>query len=227
VLKSEIRFGGMNTILNKIFKDFFRENIEVYNEFSFQHELGIYLREKLKKYGDFKVQFEKNSLEILGDNKPYPHEEIEKRFGNKKIRKKEIDIVIYDGESTNPKNLISSIELKYPRNGQVPESMYSFVKDIRFLEGLTKKGNQNEKFFDKGYFICIVDDHLFYEVKNKKDGIYKYFRNKDYGVKIQKITKKPTGKNQDYNNSNIELDKEYEGKWEPIDDKKKYLIIKV
>ena len=55
--------------------------------------------------------------------------------------------------------------------------MYSFIKDIRFLEGLTKKGCQNEKCFDKGYFICVVDNPLFYEVKKKRDGIYEYFRN--------------------------------------------------
>ena len=32
--------------------------IEVYNEFSLQHELGIYLRNRLE---DYKVQFERNT----------------------------------------------------------------------------------------------------------------------------------------------------------------------
>ena len=103
--------------------------------------------------------------------------------------------------------------------------MFSFIKDIRFLEGLTKKGVQNEKCFDKGYFICVVDNPLFYEVKNKKDGIYKYFRNENFEVMIPKKTKKPTGKNKD--KFNIVLDKEYNEQWKPKNDKIKYLIIEV
>lgn len=222
-----------NSTITKIFRSFFEEigdgEIEVYNEFSLQHELGIYLRKELLKHGKFKVQFEKNSLDVLGYEKPFPQNELKNRFGNKKIRKKEIDIVIIEEKSDSDKNLIVSIELKYPRNGQVPESMYSFVKDIKFLEGLTKKVDQNKKCFDIGYFICVVDDPLFYEVKNKKDGIYKYFRNEDFQVKIPKKTHKPTGKNED-NNYNIILDKQYIDKWKSFksnNDKRKYLIIEV
>ena len=33
------------------------ENIEIYNEFSFQHELGLFLRRELKSYT---IQFERN-----------------------------------------------------------------------------------------------------------------------------------------------------------------------
>jgi len=220
-----------NFPFKKTFSRFFEEigdgEIEVYNEFSLQHELGIYLRKESLKYGKYKVQFEKNSLDVLGYEKPFPQNELEKRFGNKKIRKKEIDIVIVEEKSDSDKNLIVSIELKYPRNGQVPESMYSFVKDLRFLEGLTKKGDQNEKCFDKGYFICVVDDPLFYEIKYKKDGIYKYFRNEDYGVIIPKTTRKPTGKNKTSSDFDLELDKEYNEKWEPIENERKYLIIEV
>ena len=101
--------------------------IEVYNEFSFQHELGYFLRNHLKQNpGDFKIQFERNFKEIL----EVSDDEIDARFGTKKVRKKEIDISIFQG----PVNL-ASIELKFPRNGQVPESMYSFVKDVNFLKG--------------------------------------------------------------------------------------------
>tara|TARA_B100000963_G_C22526386_1_gene625509 strand:- start:351 stop:1016 length:666 start_codon:yes stop_codon:yes gene_type:complete len=214
-----------------IFKNFFEEigngKIEVYNEFSLQHELGIYLRKELLKYGKFKVQFEKNSLEILKYEESYSQEKLKKRFGNKKIRKKEIDIVIFQEETEGVKNLITSIELKYPRNGQVPESMYSFIKDIRFLEGLTKRGYHNENYFKEGYFICLVDDPLFYEVKHKKEGIYKYFRNDNYQVKIPKTTRKPTGKNKTSSDLKIELDKEYNREWEPIENERKYLIIEV
>ena len=217
----------MNPDFKKLFCSFFKEfkEDEVYNEFSLQHELGIYLRENLQKHGNFKVQFEKNSLDVLGYEEPYPQNELEKRFGKKEIRKKEIDIVVFEEKSNSSINLIASIELKYPRNGQVPESMFSFIKDIRFLEGLTKKGDQNKKCFDKGYFICLVDDPLFYEVKYKKDGIYKYFRNENYDVIISKTTEKPTGKNED--KFNIVLDKKYNEQWKHKNDKIKYLIIEV
>ena len=51
--------------------------IEIYNEFSLQHELGIFLREQLPNY---KVQFERNT----------------KDFGIKGTIKHEIDIVVYN-----------------------------------------------------------------------------------------------------------------------------------
>ena len=55
-----------------------KNNIELYNEFSFQHELGIYLRNNLPNY---KIQFERN---------------ISYFFNNvKDTKKKEIDIVIF------------------------------------------------------------------------------------------------------------------------------------
>ncbi len=40
------------------------DKIEIYNEFSLQHELGIFLREKLV---DYKIQFERNTrfLELV------------------------------------------------------------------------------------------------------------------------------------------------------------------
>lgn len=228
-MRNQIEHSTFKEIFRRFFEEIGDGEIEVYNEFSLQHELGIYLRKELFQFGKLKVQFEKNSLDVLGYEKPFPQNELKNRFGNKKIRKKEIDIVIIEEKSDSDKNLIASIELKYPRNGQVPESMYSFVKDLRFLEGLTKKGDQNEKCFDIGYFICVVDDPLFYEIKSKKNGIYKYFRNEDYQVKIPEKTIKPTGKNQD-DNYNIILDKQYIDKWKSFksnNDKRKYLIIEV
>lgn len=42
--------------------------------------------------------------------------------------KHEIDIVVYNDKEKY------AIELKYPVNGQYPEQMYSFVKDVLFTE---------------------------------------------------------------------------------------------
>jgi len=194
--------------------------IEVYNEFSFQHELGYFLRNQLKQYsGDFKIQFERNFRELFD----LSDDEIEGRFGTKKVRKKEIDISILQGPIK-----LASIELKFPRNGQVPESMYSFVKDVKFLEGLTSSKNKKSiNMFSKGFFICLVDDRLFYQGGTKNDGIYEYFRRKDKNVRICKETKKPTGKNIESEEYTIRLSKEYVGKWLPIKDEMHYLLIEV
>jgi len=53
----------VDTLLNlrQLVDDFFlfvqSKSIEIYNEFSLQHELGIFLREKLP---DYRIQFERN-----------------------------------------------------------------------------------------------------------------------------------------------------------------------
>ena len=86
-------------------------DIEVYNEFSLQHELGIFLRGRLT---DYKIQFERNT----------------KSFNISNTVKHEIDIVVFNDKEKY------AIELKYPQNGQYPEQMFSFVKDIKFMEML-------------------------------------------------------------------------------------------
>lgn len=133
-------------------------DIEVYNEFSLQHELGIYLRDKFPNH---KVQFERNVS----------------FFGITGTIKKEIDIVIYNNNEKH------AVELKYPVNGQYPEQMFSFVKDIKFVEQLKQKG------FDSAYAVTLVSDSTFVK-GNKSDGIYSYFRN---GKEINGIVTKPTG----------------------------------
>ena len=74
-------------------------NIEIYNEFSLQHELGIFLRNNLPEY---KVQFERN---------------VSYFFRNADTKKKEMDIVIFKSDMSER----YAIELKYPKNGQNPE----------------------------------------------------------------------------------------------------------
>jgi len=155
----------LKNLIDKFFQYFYEKNIEIYNEFSFQHELGIFLRRELP---DYKVQFERNISYF--------------RIKTKTI-KKEIDISIFNIYKTE----IYAIELKFPNNGQYPEAMYSIVKDIKFIEELKEEG------FTKNAVIIFVLDKLFYG-GNKNSGIYKYFRkeNKIYGdiYKPTGITKK-------------------------------------
>ena len=156
-------------VIDSFFEAIKENEIEIYNEFAFQHELGILLREKLEGY---KVQFERNVSD--------PPFFIDK----KKTIKKEMDIAIFNSSEKY------AIELKYPRNGHYPGEMYSFVEDIQFAEQLKKFGFQNT------YCLVLVDDRLFYS-GNKTDGIYKYFRKecKVYGT-IPKPT--GAGKNEDF-----------------------------
>lgn len=170
--------------------DFLRElcdnKVAIYNEFSLQHELGIYLRDKLKHK---KIEFERNiSYFGLSNN-------------SKTFTKKEIDISIYDTQST------IAIELKFPRNGQYPESMFSFCKDLKFLEELKANG------FQECYFLAIVDDKNFYSRDGlSTNGIYEYFRTENLPNPIPCIkspVQKPTGK-KDYS---ISLNGKYQIEW--------------
>lgn len=132
--------------------------VEIYNEFSLQHELGVYLRNALPQY---KVEFERNV----------------KHFNISDTIKKEIDIVVYN------ENERFAIELKHPLNGQYPKQMYSFIKDIRFMEELKQAG------FNNTYCLTLVDDKNFYS-GNKTDEIYAFFR---AGKSISGTIDKPTG----------------------------------
>ena len=185
------------TSLIPIIRDFFiyvdDNNIALYNEFSFQHELGIYLRNTLIGY---QVQFERN-ISFFTDAK--------------NTIKKEIDISIFNADKSER----YAIELKYPINGQYPEQLYSFVKDIKFMEQLKALA------FRHTYCISVVSDRAFYTGSNNR-GIYKYFRELH---KIHGRIYKPTGKgkNVDY----IELDGEYPFTWEFLDGNRKFYCIEI
>jgi len=165
-----------------------REEIEVYNEFSLQHELGIFLREQLPGY---KVQFERNT----------------KFFGISGTIKHEIDVVVFNDAKRY------AVELKYPENGQYPEQMYSFIKDIIFMEQLKNNG------FDAAYCLTMVKDKNFFFGK-KIGGIYAYFRGNEL---LCGIIEKPTGKNKE----SVALDKKYKINWEGKTEQLKYYIVDI
>ncbi len=127
--------GGLNTT-------------DVYNEFSLQHELGIFLRHELPGY---RVQFERN----IGYFAPSKAE----------FTKRELDIAVF---SEDKRELKYAIELKFPRSGQHPEQMFSFCKDIAFAEELKAVG------FAQSALLIVVDHHLFYS--GSPEGIYGFFR---------------------------------------------------
>jgi len=175
------------------FKDIKKNEIEIYNEFSLQHELGIYLRLSLP---DYKVQFERNVSFFCKDIKTI---------------KREIDIVIY----TEDKRELYAIELKNPLNGQFPEQMYSFAKDIKFMEELKERG------FTKTFALTKVSQKPFYEgIVN--EGIYKYFRSE---FAVYGDIFKPTGARK--NNDFISFAGRHEFEWVDMDSDIKYYIIEI
>lgn len=166
--------------------------VEIYNEFSLQHELGIFLRSALQ---DAKVQFERNVSHFFSATSSFV--------------KREIDIAIF---SNNTSSKHCAVELKYPRNGQYPEQMFSFCKDIVFLEQLKKAG------FEKAYFIVFADDRLFFE--GNADGIYAYFRGmKELTGRIQK----PTGSK----DVELEICGRYSICWSSAGVNRKYAVVEV
>lgn len=139
-------------------------SIEIYNEFSIQFELAIFLRANLPK--EYKIQLERN-INYFGLDKGH-------------FLKKEMDIVVFN-PSTEEKHCI---EIKYPTNGQYPEQMFSMCKDIKFLEELVDAG------FSDSYCLVVVNDPLFYSNKGE-EGIYRLFRKEK---RLKGTIQKPTGK---------------------------------
>lgn len=169
-------------------------SIDIYNEFSLQHELGLYLRSRLE---GCRVEFERNVS----------------YFTKTKIgfEKKEIDIAISGGQ-TEPKQLFSAVELKYPRNGQVPESMFSFCKDISFLEQLVTAG------FRSAYFVAVADDPAFYS--GNSVGIYGLFRG---NRPITGMIEKPTGAK----DRQVRICGSYTANWRPIKGRSKFCVLPI
>lgn len=182
----------MNNLITSFAKEVGAGRIEIYNEFSLQHELGIYLRNSLV---GLKVQFERN-ISYFG-------------LVKSTFIKREIDISIF---KNGGQLLEVAIELKYPRNGQYPEQMFSFCKDIQFTEQLKQAG------FRRAYVVIFSEDHLFYE--GNIDGIYGYFRG---GRSLTGVVKKPTGEK----NTEVRIKGSYPISWQAVKESLKYTVIEV
>ena len=145
-----------------------RREIDIYNEFSLQHEFGIWLREQAH-HSDLKIQFERPASFFAVDGK---------------LTKKEIDLACF----APPLVPIMVMEFKFPRAGQVPIQMFKFCQDVAFLEELVLR----EKRFPLGCALIAADDADFYRGSRHQAGtIYCCFRD---GVPIRGMIEKSTGK---------------------------------
>ncbi len=136
------------------------EEIEIYNEISFQIELGLFLR---NKFPNEKIEFERN-VKKLGLTIP-----LKKNL--EEAMKKEIDIYLYHKKDKKKR---FAIEVKFPLNGETPEEMYQFVLDIKFMQMLKDMG------FSKTYTVVLAIDKTYHtgshQGRNIDDYIFKYFR---------------------------------------------------
>ena len=173
-------------MIEEFFKYLCKNELEIYNEFSFQHELGIFLRMKLKQdcedAKEYRIEFERNAKTYFG---------VDYDFWENKQMKKEIDICVYKQDHS----LQYAIELKFPLNKQYPEQMFKFIKDIKFMQELV-----NQKKFQRTYCITLVWSkgpgrpfYKGYHEGNRGIDIYKYFRGEKELI-TGKIMK-PTGDN--------------------------------
>ena len=96
-----------------------------------------------------------------------------------------------------------AIELKYPKNGQYPEEMYQFIRDIAFAQQLVRNSANGKRVFEKTYCLTLVDDEKFHSAMSTKSrkllsgSIYAHFRHSQNKVPYtlkQGTYNKPTGK---------------------------------
>lgn len=192
--------------MKELLEDFMRlektngDDILVYNEISLQLELGLYLRQN-----GYTVRFERNIGEYVDNTSNFV--------------KKEIDIVAYKGENELEAKKIA-IELKFPRNGQYPEQMFSFIKDIKFMEQVKNaklKDVCKEGKFTETYVLTLVDNKNFYSSNRGKNEIYSYFRKNGSGIQIPKDKDiiKPTGNKEECKETikEIKLNNQYNSTW--------------
>jgi hypothetical protein len=186
----------LSPALSELIQPFIRQvaagEIEVYNEFSLQHELGIFLR---YPFPHDKVQFERNV-----------------RFFSSRTRqfiKREIDISIFSPDKCALK---WAIELKYPRNGQHPEQMFSFCKDILFAEQL------KAECFVRAGSVIVAEDPLFWEGASDSERVYRFFRG---AAPLCGTIRKPTGAKDE----TVQLSGSYSVEWKDVSGGRRYAVI--
>ena len=169
--------------LKALIDGFWKSNVNnvanvTYNEFGLQFELGIFLRNHPSIKNKYRVEFERNVSFFTTSVSDFV--------------KKEIDIVIYNVDKSER----YAIELKCPKNGQYPEQMYKFVKDILFVQQLKRYGG-----FTDTCCLTVVDNHGFYQGSitgrvPQTTLLYNVFRKAPSTI-IESTVYIPTGKNKD------------------------------
>lgn len=182
----EVITGNNISVKSSIDEDDYNKK-NIYNEFSLQHELGLLLREKLKDYRNYLVQFERNITSFSEISK---YKDLEKDDIKNIFKKSEIDIVIVNMNNTKEKY---AIELKYHKedDGRIPNTIYDCVKDMYFTNALVNE-------LDFCYTVCVTisEDNMFYSndkkvTNRRKLQNYMYFEKdiskEEIGIKMKEF----------------------------------------
>lgn len=165
-----------------------------HNEAELQHELAYWLRQRLPNY-------------LVYLERPY-HSFFP---GARKLVKKEIDLVVGSLDRTQH----VAVELKCPRNGRTPLTMFDACCDIQFLEELVDLG------FDGGVFGMHVNDPAFYLRKAAATGIYSHFR---AGKTIEGTILRPTKSQKNTGPSEASLAGTYSVEWKTFNSDECYWV---
>ena len=122
------------------------DRIGIYNEFSLQFELGMFLRSYLDK--NYVVEFERNVKCF--------------KIDKSKTIKKELDIVVFNKGLTEK----YAIELKFPRyeNKKQTKELDDFDEDEACVKVLVNNG------FNAAYQLVLTDNPAYYEIPSNKQG---------------------------------------------------------
>lgn len=115
-----------------------------------------------------------------------------------KKQKRYVDLIVEANEER------FAIELKVPRAGRVPETMYDFYADVSFVEALVRSGTA-----DRGACVLVTDDKDFWSGR-KIDGIYAPLRDDDRTLHGK--YEKPTGAK----DLSVVVEGEYDLQWEHL-----------
>lgn len=222
----------------------------IYNEFSFQFELGKYFR---IRFPDYKVQFERNISDFFINEEKYNSEKAQKIRSAVKapFYKREIDIVIFKGANPWDAEEKYAVELKYIMPSDNIDRAYELLEDIAFTQQLINSDNftpaienVNPKSFNGAIAVTLCNRSSFWtpnnrQVKNEITGAvhrYKVFRtyqneNEDASYELEKeqTYRREYGKKSDKPSYKEVVVKPCEVKWvklnKPKDDFRYYIVV--
>ena len=152
----------------------------IYNEYSLQYELAVYLRNGLNansKISEYEIFFEKNISTFIDKS--------EEKFGKEDEKHKhEVDLIVIRKNKNKKPIEKYAIELKFPINGQYPEQMKKFIEDMKFMKKI-KDIWDDEQIKNNTFCLTMVNDKNFYELTGKENNksnnydVYQKFRMKD------------------------------------------------
>ncbi|MFC2126734.1 hypothetical protein ACFLU5_18260 [Bacteroidota bacterium] len=194
----------MKKLLESFMNSIQERSLDIYNEAALQYELAIYLREELKSK-NYKIQLERNI----------------KHFDLKRsdFVKQEMDIVIYK-EQNSIKTEKHVIELKaiIDQNISRPISVYQWIKDLEFIEQLSKE--------DFTCYSIFISNNEGYKVECKPNDspLLKAIRSREFSGGYKTHQKEPKKGSKV---GEAELSKEYKFDWNEIKSCSRNLFYKV